>query len=93
MAKPKNSGLSKWFKKEKWVDISAPKKGGGYEKCGRKSAKNSSRGYPKCVPRSKAMSMTKAERASAVKRKRAKAQGVGGKPTNVKTFTKKKKRR
>ncbi len=30
--------------------------------------------------------MTKSERASAVKRKRAKAQGVGGKPTNVKTF-------
>ena len=30
--------------------------------------------------------MTKAQRASAVRRKRAKAQGVGGKPTNVKTF-------
>ena len=25
MAKPKG-GLTKWFKKEKWVDISAPKK-------------------------------------------------------------------
>ena len=35
--------------------------------------------------------MTKGERASAVKRKRAVAQGVGGKPTNVKTFTRKKK--
>ena len=34
--------------------------------------------------------MTKGERASAVKRKRAVAQGVGGKPTNVKTFTRKK---
>ena len=31
MAKPKG-GLTKWFKKEKWVDISAPKKGGGLEK-------------------------------------------------------------
>ena len=31
--------------------------------------------------------MTEGQRKSAVKRKRAKAQGVGGKPTNVKTFT------
>ena len=31
--------------------------------------------------------MTEGERTSAVKRKRAKSQGVGGKPTNVKTFT------
>ena len=30
--------------------------------------------------------MTEGQRKSAVKRKRAKAQGVGGKPTNVKTF-------
>ena len=27
------SGLKKWFS-EKWVDISAPKKGGGYKECG-----------------------------------------------------------
>jgi hypothetical protein len=26
MAKP-TGGLTKWFKKEKWVDISAPKRG------------------------------------------------------------------
>ena len=70
MAKPK-SGLTKWFKKEKWVDISAPKKGGGYEKCGRKKAKGSKRGYPKCVPSAKAKSMTKAQIKSAVARKRA----------------------
>ena len=61
MAKPKGKGtLTNWFKKENWVDISAPKKGGGYEKCGRKSAKNSKRGYPKCVPKAKANRMTKA---------------------------------
>ena len=30
--------------------------------------------------------MTEGQRRSAVSRKRAKAQGVGGKPTNVKTF-------
>ena len=51
--------LRKWFDKERWVDIGAPKSGGGFEECGRKSTKDS---------------------------KRAKPQGVGGKPTNVKTF-------
>ena len=30
-------GLRRWFK-EQWVDISAPKKGGGYQACGRPSA-------------------------------------------------------
>jgi len=70
MAKPKG-GLTKRFKKEKWVDISAPKKGGGYEKCGRKSTKSSKRGYPKCVPQAKAKSMTKSQIKSAVARKRA----------------------
>ena len=33
--------------------------------------------------------MTEGQRRSAVKRKRSKAQGVGGKPTNVKTILKK----
>lgn len=82
----KKRGLDDWFGKENWVDISAPKKGGGYEKCGRKNAKDSDRGYPKCVPAAKAAKMSKKEVASAVRRKRAKKQGVGGKPTNVKTF-------
>ena len=80
-------GLKKWFK-EDWVDIGAPKKGGGFKKCGRKSAKGSKRKYPKCVPAAKAARMTKAQIRSAVSRKRAKAQGVGSKPTNVKTFAK-----
>ena len=82
----KQRGLDDWFNKEKWVDISAPKEGGGYEKCGRKSTEDSERGYPKCVPSAKAAKMSKKEVASAVRRKRAKKQGVGGKPTNVKTF-------
>jgi len=56
--------LKKWFS-ENWVDIGAPKKGGGYKKCGRKSAKGSKRKYPKCVPRSKANAMTASERTSA----------------------------
>jgi hypothetical protein len=47
------------------------------------------RKYPKCVPAAKAASMTEGQRRSAVKRKRSKPQGVGGKPTNVKTILKK----
>ena len=83
-------GLSKWFKEE-WVDISRKKKGGGHPPCGRKKAKTSSRGYPKCVPKSKASKMSASQKKSAVQRKRAKPQGVGGKPTNVKTLAKKRK--
>jgi hypothetical protein len=83
-----SGGLTKWFS-ENWVDISAPKKGGGFKSCGRPSTKGSKRKYPKCVPEAKARSMSKSQIQSAVKRKRAKRQGVGGKPTNVKTFAKK----
>jgi len=83
--------LTKWFK-EDWVDIGSPKKGGGFAKCGRTKLKaDKKRKYPKCVPRAKAMSMTESQRRSAVSRKRSKAQGVGGKPTNVRTFAKRKK--
>ena len=88
MAKPKG-GLREWFgkgPKGDWVDIGAPKKDGRFQSCGRKSTKTSKRKYPKCVPRDKAKSMSKEQIASAVRRKRAKAQGVDGKPTNVKTF-------
>ncbi len=88
MAKPKG-GLKKWFGKGKggdWVDIGAPKKNGKFQACGRASAEDSGRAYPKCVPRSEANQMTAAERKSAVSRKRSKKQGVGGKPTNVATY-------
>jgi hypothetical protein len=44
--------------------------------------------YPKCVPAAKARTMSESQKRSAVKRKRARAQGVGGKPTNVRTFAK-----
>ena len=83
------AGLKEWFKQD-WVDIGSKKKGGGFNKCGRKSASGSKRKYPKCVPAAKAASMTDSQRRSAVARKRSKAQGVGGKPTNVKTFARKK---
>ena len=78
-------GLRKWFR-EDWVDIGSKKKKGKYQKCGRKSAKGSKRKYPKCVPAAKARTMSASQKRSAVKRKRARAQGVGGKPTNVRTF-------
>ena len=87
----KSGGLTKWFG-EKWVDISKKKKGGGHPPCGRKKAKKSSKGYPKCGPSATASRMTDSQKRSAVKRKRAKPQGVGGKPTRVKTFARKKKR-
>jgi len=88
--------LKEWFgkgPKGDWVDIGAPKKKGKFQACGRKSAKGSKRKYPKCVPRSKAKKMTKSQIKSAVTRKRAKAQGVGGKPTNVKTIIRKRKKK
>ena len=88
----KSGGLTKWFK-EDWVDIGSKKKGGGFAKCGRtKQKKDAKRKYPKCVPRAKANAMTKSQIKSAVKRKRAKPQGVGGKPTNVKTIVRRKKK-
>ena len=84
-----HKGLAKWFKQD-WVDIGSKKKGGGFSKCGRSKLKaDRKRKYPKCVPAAKAARMTEGQRRSAVKRKRSKAQGVGGKPTNVKTILKK----
>mgnify|MGYP001192141548 FL=1 len=95
MAKPKG-GLTAWFgkgPKGDWVDISAPKKNGRFQACGRSSAKGGSkRKYPKCVPRATANRMTKSQIRSAVRRKRA-AGNPGGKPTMVKTFTKRKKKK
>lgn len=77
--------LDKWFK-EDWVDLSRPKKGGGFEPCGRRDADSGK--YPKCVPAAKAAKMTPGEIASAVRRKR-KAEStqtrVDKKPINVST--------
>ena len=79
-------GLKKWFS-QNWVDIGSKKADGTYAKCGRSKLKaDKKRKYPKWVPLAKARRMSESQRRSAVKRKRAKAQGVGGKPTNVKTF-------
>ena len=79
-------GLRKWVA-EKWVDIGAPKKNGKYQPCGR--SKGEKRKYPKCVPLAKATAMTKSQKASADRRKRA-AGNTGPKPKSVKTFARKK---
>ena len=83
------AGLKKWFD-QKWVDIGSKKKDGSFSKCGRSKQKaDSKRKYPKCVPLAKATRMSDSQRASAVRRKRA-AGNTGPKPTNVKTFSKRK---
>ena len=69
-----DENLRNWVK-QKWVDISRKKKGGGYPACGasagKKSRKGGKRAYPKCVPASKAARMSKKDKASATRRKRA----------------------
>ena len=67
-----------WSTEEEW-EVSAMR-----------ALKRFERKYPKCVPLAKATRMTKGEKASAVRRKRA-AGNPGGKPTNVATFAKRKK--
>ena len=91
-----NENLRKWFK-QKWVNIGKKKKGGGHPPCGTSGKK---RGYAKCVPASKARSMSKKEKESATRRKRAAQnkkgrggtsdlKGGGKKPIRVSTKPKK----
>ena len=77
------NGLRKWVA-EKWVDIGSKRKDGSYVPCGRSKGEKR-KGYPKCVPLAKPISMSEGQRRSEVARKRA-ASNVGPKPTNVKTF-------
>ena len=77
-----------------WVDVSRKDpKTGKHPPCGRSEAKKDSKGYPKCRPSVKVSSktpktsgqMSEGQKQAATKRKRAKKQGVGGKPTVVKS--------
>tara|TARA_Y100001972_G_scaffold9803_1_gene10641 strand:+ start:1176 stop:1574 length:399 start_codon:yes stop_codon:yes gene_type:complete len=88
--------LRKWFK-DKWVNIGKKDKSGKHPPCGTSGKK---RGYAKCVPKSKAASMTKKQKASATRRKRAaqnkagrggtdSTRGGGKKPIRVNTKPKK----
>ena len=83
--------LNKWFK-QKWVNIGKKDKSGKHPECGTSGKK---RAYAKCVPAKKAASMSKKEKESATRRKRAaqnkagrggkKQPGQGRKPIMVKT--------
>jgi hypothetical protein len=64
----KEAGLKDWFNKEHWVDVSRPKKDGGYEECGRSDASKGK--YPVCTPASKAKSLTDKERKNRIRAKR-----------------------
>ena len=82
--------LNKWFK-EKWVNI-GKKVDGKHPPCGTSGEKS---GYAKCVPAAKAASMSKKEKESATRRKRAaqnaadrggsNSKGQGKKPIYVST--------
>jgi len=63
---PVNEDLDKWFK-EKWVNI-GKKVDGKHPPCGTSGEKS---GYAKCVPAAKAAGMSKKEKESATRRKRA----------------------
>ncbi len=52
-------GLKDWVENEKWVDIRRPKKGGGYEACGRNDTTKGKK--PVCVPSNKAKNLDKKE--------------------------------
>jgi hypothetical protein len=87
MAKNQN-GLTQWFK-EKWVDLSRPKEGGGFEPCGREDASGGK--YPKCVPAARAARMTPEQIESAIRRKRmaeSREKREGKKPIMVPTVKK-----
>lgn len=80
--------LAKWFK-ERWVDVSRPKEGGGYEPCGREEG-GKRKAYPKCLPAKKAAGLSESERKSAVRRKRSAVQKARtlAEPAQVSTFVK-----
>jgi hypothetical protein len=89
--KKPTGGLTGWFR-ERWVDISRKKKSGGHPPCGASAGSKSRRGgkraYPKCVPASKAASMSSKQKRSAVKRKRKHGATGRGKAKMVSTYTK-----
>ena len=96
MKKNVSEDLRKWFK-QKWVNIGKKDKSGKHPPCGTSGKK---RGYAKCVPASKARSMSKKEKESATRRKRAaqnkagrggtkSLRGGGKKPIRVSTKPKK----
>ena len=88
-------GLRKWFKQD-WRNIGKKDASGGHPECGTSGDK---KGYAKCVPASKASSMSTKQKKSAVSRKRSAQNkagrggknqpGQGNKPIRVSTKSKK----
>ena len=76
---PMNEDLDKWFK-EKWVNI-GKKVDGKHPPCGTSGEKS---GYAKCVPAAKAAGMSKKEKESATRRKRAAQNDAGRGGSNSK---------
>ena len=80
-------GLRKWVN-EKWVDIGAPKKNGKYQPCGR--SKGTQKEISKMRPTCKSHTDDKLAKGECCQTKKSSG-NPGGKPTNVATFTKRKK--
>jgi hypothetical protein len=81
--------LREWFD-EDWVDISKPVMADGkivgYQKCGRNDT-DEENGYPKCLPKSKAMELSDEERKLLIERKRRQGMPKDGKPTMTSSET------
>lgn len=67
----KEADLRDWFHKEKWVDVSRPKKKGkGFEACGRGDTSKGKK--PVCTPANKAKNLSDKERKNRIRQKRKK---------------------
>lgn len=66
----KEADLRDWFKKEKWVDVSRPKKDGKWQPCGRGDTSKGKK--PVCTPVNKAKGLSEKERRNRVRQKRQK---------------------
>lgn len=81
-----HGGLDDWFKKEKWVDVSRPKKDGGYEACGRGDTSKGKK--PVCTPANKAKNLSEKERKNRIRQKRTKEKDPNpDKKPNVTKYT------
>lgn len=82
-----HGGLDDWFKREKWVDVSRPKKKGkGYEPCGRGDTSKGKK--PVCTPANKAKNLTEKQRKNRIRQKRKKEKEPNpDKKPNVTTYS------
>ena len=83
----KEADLRDWFRKEKWVDVSRPKKKGkGFEPCGRGDTSKGKK--PVCTPANKAKNLSNRERKNRIRQKRKKERDPNpDKKPNVTKYT------